>query len=61
MLKVNQAAFVSEACYIDIHKYLGHLQMATYPLDKQTASCDSPHDWLVNLAMDLPALCDMWK
>ena len=37
----------------------GHLQMATYPLDKQTAICNSPHDWLMNLAMDLAALCDM--
>ena len=29
--------------------------MATYPLDKQTAGCNSPHDWLVSLAMDLAA------
>ena len=29
--------------------------MATYPLDKQTAICNLPHDWLVSLAMDLAA------
>ena len=27
--------------------------MAAYPLDKQTAGCNSPHDWLMSLAMDL--------
>ena len=27
---------------------------------RQTASCNSPHDWLVSLAMNLAALCDMW-
>ena len=35
--------------------------MATHPLDKQTAGCNSPHDWLVSSAMDLAALCDMWR
>ena len=35
--------------------------MAAYPLDKQTAGCNSPHDWLMSLAMDLTALCDMWS
>ena len=29
--------------------------MATYPFDKQTTGCNSPHDWLVSLAMDLTA------
>ena len=33
--------------------------MAPSPLDKQTASCNSPHDWLMSLAMDLAALCDI--
>ena len=32
--------------------------MAAYPLDKQTVSCNSPHDWVMSLAMDLAALCD---
>ena len=35
--------------------------MAPYPLDKQTAGYNSPVNWLMNLAMDLAALCDMWK
>ena len=32
--------------------------MAPYSLDKQTAGCISPHNWLMNLAMNLGALCD---
>ena len=39
---------------------MGGLQIAPYPLDKWTASCDSPHDWLMSLAMDLAALCAMY-
>ena len=27
----------------------------------QTAGCNSPHDWLMSLAMDLTVLCDMWR
>ena len=30
-------------------------------LDKQTADCDSPYDWLMSLDMNLAALCDMWS
>ena len=63
MLKVTRAAF-AVACFrglSDVHECSGDLQMATYPLDKQTAGCNSPHDWLVSLAMDLAALCDMWR
>ena len=33
------------------------LQMAPYPLDKQTAICNSPHDRLMSLAMDLATFC----
>ena len=35
--------------------------MAAYLLDKQTACCNLPHDWLISLAMDLAALCVMWS
>ena len=35
--------------------------MAAYLLGKQTAGCHSPHDWLMILAMDLTALCDMLR
>ena len=28
-------------------------------LGKQIADCESPHNWLMSLAMDLVALCDM--
>ena len=31
--------------------------MVPSPLDKQTAGCNLPHDWLMSLAMDLAALC----
>ena len=35
--------------------------MAPSPcLDKQTAGCNSLHNWLLNLAMDLAALCDTY-
>ena len=63
MLKVAWANF-AVACFwgfSDIHNCLGHLPMAVYPLGKQTASCNSPHNWLMSLAMDLAALCDMWR
>ena len=63
MPKVTRAAF-AVACFSDLSDVLecsGGLQMVTYPLDKQTASCNSPHNWLVCLAMDLAALCDMWR
>ena len=61
MLKVSWTAFVV-ACLkglSEVHEYSGHLQMAPHPLDKQTAGCNSPHDWLMSLAMYLAALCDM--
>ena len=58
-----QAAF-AVACdwdLSDVHKCLTHLQMASYPLDKKTDDCNSPHNWMMSLAMDLAALCDMWN
>ena len=57
MLKASQAAF-AVACFwglSDVHECSGHLQMAAYPFDKQTAGCNSSHDWLMSLAMDLTA------
>ena len=35
--------------------------MAPSFLDKQKADCDSPHDWLMSLAMNLTTLCHMWR
>ena len=35
--------------------------MAPSSFGKQTAGCESPHDWLMSLALDLAALCDMWS
>ena len=63
MLKVALAAF-AVACFsglLDVHGCSGRLQMAPYPLGKQTAGCNSRHNWLMSLAMDLTALCDMWR
>ena len=65
VLKVAHAAF-AVACFWglrDIHEGTNVLQIAPSPLDKQTAGCDSPHDWLMSLAMHLAALCDIqtWK
>ena len=62
MLKVARAAF-AVACFwglSDIHECTGRLQMAAYPLDKQAAGCNSPHDWLMSLAMDLQCNCFVW-
>ena len=61
VLKISQAVF-AVACFwglSDLHECSGVLQMAPSPLDKQTADCDSPHNWLMSLAMDLAVLCDM--
>ena len=33
--------------------------MAPSSSDKQTAGHESPHDWLMSLAMNLVALCDI--
>ena len=63
MPKVTRAAF-AVTCFSglsDVHECSGGLQMATCPLDKQTAGCNSPHDRPVCLAMDLAASCDMWR
>ena len=60
VLKISQAAF-AVACFwglSDLHECSGVLQMAPSPLDKQTADCDSPHNWLMSVAMDLAVLCD---
>ena len=35
--------------------------MAPSSLGKQTANRESPHNWLMSLAMDFAALCDMWR
>ena len=63
VLKVAQAVFAIPCFWSlsDIHKCSGHLQMAPSSLDKQIARCDLSHDWLMSLAMDFAALCDMWR
>ena len=62
MLKIAQAAF-AVACvwgFSDVHDCPGCIQMAPYLFDKQTASCNSPDNWLMCLAMYLAALCNMY-
>ena len=61
MLKIGLAA-LAVACFLgllDVHECPGCLQMAACPLGKQIAGCNSSYDWLMSLAMDLTALCDM--
>ena len=55
LLKLEQSAFIqaSFSSLFDIHKCLCDLQMAPSSLGKQTADCESPHDWLMSLPMDL--------
>ena len=57
MVKVSQAAFAVSCLWglLDVHECSGRLQMAPYSLDKQTAGCNSPHDWVMNLVTDLAA------
>ena len=42
-------------------RVLGSPSNGPYPLGKQIASCNSPHDWVMSLVMDLAALCDIWR
>ena len=63
MVKVAQATY-AVACFCslsDVHECSGCLQIAPYPLDKKTANCNSLHDWLMSLAIDLADLCDTWR
>ena len=55
LLKLEQSAFIqaSLSSLFDIHKSFCDLRMAPSSLGKQTADCESPHDWLMSLPMDL--------
>ena len=60
-LRAAHTAF-GEACFwglSEVHKCTAGLEMAPFPLDKQAISCKLPHDWLVRLAMELAALCNV--
>ena len=58
LLKAEKSAF-SQACLASTSTRVAfkwpHLPLA------QTAGRESPHNWLMSLAMDLAALCDMWR
>ena len=67
MPKLAQAAF-AVACFLGLSGI--YTQMIWWSLNgsialpltsTETASCNSPHDLLMSLAMDLAALCDMWR
>ena len=62
LLKVEQPAFTqaSFSSLSDVHKRLDGIQMAPFSLDVETPT-DLSHDWLMNFAMDLAALCDIWR
>ena len=53
-MKISQAAFAMTCFWglSDVHECSDGLQMAPSPLDNHTAGCNSPHDWLMSLAMD---------
>ena len=53
LLKAEQSAFTqaSFSSLSDIHECSGGLKMTPSSLDKQTAGCESPHNWLMSLAM----------
>ena len=59
LLKVEQSAFTQAffSSLSGIHECSGSLEMAPSSFGKQTAGCESPHDWLMSLAMDLAAVC----
>ena len=61
--KVQQSTFtkVSFTGLSGIHKCLGGLQMAPTCPARQTASRESPQDWLVRLGIDVATFCDMWS
>ena len=61
MLKVALAVFAVARFWglLDVHECLGFLQMVAYPLGKQTAGCNSRYEWLMSLAMNLAALCNV--
>ena len=40
---------------------LGWSSNVATSLDKETVGCNSPYNWLMNLAVDLAALCDVWR
>ena len=63
LLKVEQSAFTqtSFSSLSDVHEYSVGLQMAPSSLGKQMADCDLLHNWLMSMAMDLAALCDMCR
>ena len=63
LLKDEHTAFTQAflSSLSGIHECSGSLKMAPSSFGKQTAGCETPHDWLMSLAMDLAALCDMWR
>ena len=68
MMKVSRAAFVVN-CFWGLSDALVHwsaryvFKMGAHnPLSsRQSAVTDSPHNWLMGLAMDLAAMFDMWR
>ena len=63
LLKVDPSAFTqtSFSSLFEVHECLNGFQMPPSSLDKETAGCNSQHDWLMSVALGLAALCDMWR
>ena len=58
LLKVEQSAFTQSffSSLYGVHECSGSLEIAPSSFVKQTAGCESPHDCLMSLAMDLAAV-----
>ena len=71
MLKVGQSALIhvsvirtfSQASLMSMSARVAlNAPTCIFPWQEaKIADCESPHDWLMSLAMDLAALCDMWR
>ena len=61
MLRVAQAAFaVSEACQI-FASARAVFNWLHFSFKNRQPGCNSPHNWLISLAMNLAALCDIQR
>ena len=63
LLKVEQPTFTqafSQACLASTSARVA-FKWRHFLLASKTADCESPHDLLMSMTMDLAALCVMWR
>ena len=62
LLKVDQSHLTQTSFSpSDVHECSTGLRVVPSFLDRETVGYNSLHDWLISLAMNLAALCDMWR